>query len=141
MGVTLLASGCGEKEETLTCKRTATVTEGVKMDLNYKVKYKGDYVSLVESEETVTSSNKEYLETYKEKVESLYSPYKDVEFYEYDVKVDDDKLISKTSINYEKIDTKKMIEIDSANGSLIKDGKVKVEDIKAVYSSLGVTCE
>ncbi len=141
IGATLLASGCGEKEETMTCTRSATIAEGIKMDLKYKVTYKGDYVTLVESEETVTSSNEDYLDEYKTKVESLYSPYKDVEFYNYDVKVDGDKLTSKTSINYEKIDTKKMIEIDSANSSLIKDGKVKVDDIKSVYAALGTTCE
>ncbi len=138
----VLATGCGgEESKVMTCTRTATVSGGVKMDLNYKVTYKGDYVQLVETEEKVTSSEKDYLETYEETVKSLYEPYHDLEHYEYDVKVEGDTLTSKTKIDYEKIDTKKMIEIDSANGALIKDGKIKLSDIKSVYEQVGASCK
>lgn len=138
----VLATGCGSEEsKTMTCTRTATVTGGVKMDLNYKVTYKGDYVQLVETEEKVTSSEKEYLETYEETVKNLYEPYNGLEHYDYDVKIDGDTLISTTKIDYEKIDTKKMLEIDSANGALIKDGKIKLSDIKSVYESVGASCK
>jgi hypothetical protein len=41
----------------------------------------------------------------------------------------------------EKIDTKKLIEIDSANSQLIKDGKVKISDVKSLYEQLGATCK
>lgn len=111
------------------------------MDLTYKVTYKGDYVQLVETEEKVIAENKTYLDTYKTTVENLYAPYKDVEHYEYNVSVDGDTLTSKTKINYEKIDTKKLIDIDSANGSLIKDGKIKLTDIKSVYEGMGASCK
>lgn len=139
----LFVTGCGGKEEskTLTCTRKATVTTGVDMDLTYKVTYKGDYVQLVETEEKVIADNKTYLETYKTTVENLYAPYKDVEHYEYDVNVDGKTLTSKTKINYEKIDTKKLIEIDSANSALIKDGKIKLTDIRSVYEGMGASCK
>ena len=34
-----------------------------------------------------------------------------------------------------------MLEIDSANGQLIKDGKIKIDDLKSAYESAGITCE
>ena len=134
VGSLFIATGCGKEEESkvMTCTKTESIQEGVDMSLNYKVTYKGDFVQLVETEETVTSDNKKFLELYQETVEGMYSPYKDV---------DGDKLISTTNINYEKIDTGKLIEIDSANKALIKDGKIKMGDIKAVYEQLGAECK
>lgn len=135
-------TGCGKEEvKEMTCTRTATITKGVELDLNYKVTYKGDYVQLVESTEKVISDDEEYLKTYETTVNNLYSPYSDIEYYEYDVKIDGNTLVSTSKINYEKIDTDKMIKIDSANASLIKDGKVKLSDIQAVYEANGATCK
>lgn len=138
----LLVTGCGsESSKTMTCTRTATVSSGVNMDLKYQVTYKGDFVQLVETEEKITSENQTHLETYKTTVENLYAPYKDIEHYNYDVKINGNTLTSTTKIDYEKIDTAKLIEIDSANETLIKDGKIKLADIKSVYEGIGATCE
>ena len=141
-GVFLLA-GCDKEatEKTLVCTRTATVADGVKADLKYEVKYKGDYVTTLNSVEKIISDDKEYLELYKEQVEAIYEPYKDVKHYEYEVKVDGDTMTSNVNVDYSKIDTDKLLEIDSANSSLIKDGKVSIDDIKALYESVGTTCK
>lgn len=142
--MTLLVTGCNSKSEetkVLTCSRTATVTEGVRMDLSYKVTYKGDYVEVIETLEKIISDDETILETYKTSVESMYSPYKGVEHYDYEVTVDGDTLTSKTKIDYSKIDTDKMIEIDSANATLIKDGKILVDDVQTMYETVGATCK
>ena len=34
-----------------------------------------------------------------------------------------------------------MIEIDSDNAALIKNGKIKIEDMKTLYQQVGATCE
>lgn len=145
LGMMLIITGCGSKEESkvLTCSRNATVATGVKMELSYKVTYKGEYVEVIETEEKIISDNTAVLDTYKTSVESLYSPYKNIEHYNYNVEISDNTLTSKTKIDYSKIDTDKMIEIDSANATLIKDGKVKVEDVRAMYesSAVGAICE
>lgn len=39
-------------------------------------------------------------------------------------------LISKVDINYSKIDTNKLIEIDKANSQIITDGKIRVSSVK-----------
>ena len=74
-------------------------------------------------------------------LKDIYSPYKDVEHYEYNVDISGNTLTSTTKIDYSKIDTDQLIEIDSANGTLIKDGKINIEDIRSAYESVGATCE
>lgn len=140
--VLLVASGCGS-EKTMTCTRTMD-QNGMKADLRYEVNYKGSTVSKVKSTEKITIEGDDVtdtLETYKTTVENTYAPYKDVEHYNYNVSVDGNTLTSTVDIDYSKIDTKKMIEIDSANGQLIKDGKINIDDLKSAYSAAGITCE
>ncbi|MCI9280047.1 MAG: YehR family protein [Bacilli bacterium] len=134
-------TGCGNETKTMTCTRSMN-QNGLGMDLRYEVEYSKNTVTKVKSIEKVTSSSKDVLENYKEAVEAIYEPYKDVEHYNYELKIDGDTLTSTLEVDYSKVDTKKMIEIDSANAQLIKDGKIKIDDIKAMYesSSVGATC-
>ena len=76
------------------------------------------------------------LNTYKEQIEKIYTPYKDIKYYTYNVTIDGNKLVSTVDINYAKIDTKKLIEIDSANSQLINDGKVKLSSVKVYMNNL-----
>ncbi len=90
-----------------------------------------DYVNRVQSEESIETSDILLIEiliiAYKEQIEKIYTPYKDIKYYTYNVTIDGNKLVSTVDINYAKIDTKKLIEIDSANSQLINDGKVKIK--------------
>ena len=141
MLVVFLVTGCSSSEEkTMTCTRTMNQS-GMKTNLNYKVTYSGDYVNRVQSEESIETSDTTTLNTYKEQIENVYTPYKDIEYYTYNVTVNGNKLVSTVDINYAKIDTKKLIEIDSANSQLINDGKVKLSSVKSLYEQLGATCE
>ncbi len=134
----ILITGCG-KEKTMTCTRTMN-QNSISFDLKYEVEYLKDYVTKIKSTEMVKSSDKNVLESYKETVEKTYEPYKDVEHYNYSVEITEDTLISKTDLDYTKIDVDKMIEIDSANSKIIKDGKIKLEDIKNTYETMGLIC-
>lgn len=137
----LLSTGCTNKNNnSMTCTRIMN-QNNIKTNLKYYVEYNDGYVSKVKSVETVESDNSNILNTYKSQIESLYSPYKDIDYYKYNVEIKDNKLISTVNINYEKVDTDKLIEIDSSNGQLIKNGKIKVDDIKNVYEKLGATCK
>ena len=140
--ILFLVTGCGNSDNTssMTCTRTMD-QNNIKTSLKYNVEYKDDYVSRVKSVETVETDRSDILNTYKDQIESLYSPYQDVDYYEYNVEINNNKLTSTVDINYEKVDTDRLLEIDSANGQLIKDGKIKVADIKSVYESLGAICE
>lgn len=140
--ILLLVTGCGNSNNTssMTCTRTMD-QNNIKTSLKYNVEFKDGYVLRIKSVETVETSSSDILDTYKEQIESLYSPYQDVDYYEYNVDIEDNKLTSTVDINYEKVDTDRLLEIDSANGQLIKDGKISVNDIKSVYESLGAICE
>lgn len=133
-----------EKEvKTLRCTKKGAVTNatGVEADLTYEVTYKGLYVEKVHTVEKLITDNEEYLNEYKRLVEEGYENYKDVKYYDYDITIKDGVLTSTVDIDYAKIDTDKMIEIDSNNAALIKDGKIKIADMKTLYQQIGAVCE
>lgn len=135
----MLLCGCDSKEQVLTCTRT--VNQGdTKTELSYKVTHDGTYVKQVDSTEKVTSDSDALLQQYKTQIEALYEGYSDLDHYSNTVTIDGNTLTSKTIIDYDQIDTDKMIEIDSANANIIKDGKVQVSDLQSMYESLGTTC-
>lgn len=138
---TVLFTGCGaEEEKVMKCSRTINQSS-IKMNLSYDVTYKGDYVTKVESTEEVITDDTETLEVYKTQIENTTSMFKDIEYYDHNIEINGDTLTSTITIDYEKIDTDALIELDSSMKQLIKDGKVSVEDIESVYNQLGITCE
>ena len=128
------------EEKTLVCTRTATLSSDVKVDLRYEVTYKDDSVTYLKSTEKVISDSISYLEAYKKQVENTYEPYKNITYYDYEITIEDDTMTSSVSVDYSKIDTNKLISIDSANATLIKNGKIDINSIKTLYESVGATC-
>ena len=138
--LTVCLTGCSlGGTKTMTCTRTATQGT-LKLDVNYTVTYSGKYVKKVESTEKIISSSTSALETYKKTVENIYAPYNDIEYYDTEVSIDGDTLTSKVVIDYENIDTDKLIKLDSSIGNIIKNGKIKIEDMKSIYEQTGATC-
>ena len=140
MSGSLLLTGCNSKEETMTCSRTVN-RNSISMDMKYTVKYSGKNVTKIDTVEKVVSDDKSTLDFYKSKLDQSYEDYKDIQYYENEVSIDGNTLTSTTSIDYSKIDTDKLIEIDSSNKKLIEDGKINIDTIKSYYESLGITCE
>ena len=142
-----LITGCSSKSKdivnngnVMTCTRSVN-KNGMKTSLNYKVYYEGDDVTRIKSEESIQMENNQSLKGYKEQIEKVYEPYKNAKFYNYNIAIRGNKLISKVDINYSKIDTNKLIEIDKANSQIITDGKIKVSSVKSLYEKLGATCK
>ncbi len=142
-----LITGCSSNSKdivnngnVMTCTRSVN-KNGMKTSLNYKVYYEGDDVTRIKSEESIQMENNKSLKGYKEQIEKVYEPYKNVKFYNYNIAIRGNKLISKVDINYSKIDTNKLIEIDKANSQIITDGKIKVSSVKSLYEKLGATCK
>lgn len=137
----LVLSGCSTKEEehVMKCNRTIN-NNGVSMDMDYTITYSGNYVKTVNSVEKVTSGDASILESYETQIEAIYEPYGDIEYYEYEVDIDGNTLTSTVNIDYSKIDTDKLIYIDSANATLIKNGKINIDDMISNYTALGITC-
>lgn len=136
-------TGCGKGDSTkiLTCTLDQEVQTGTNISSTYKVTYKGDYVNLVETTEKITSDNSEYLQLVKKITEQTYAQFDDVKHYDYKVEVKDDTLTSTTKINYEKMNTDDLIEVNPDIESILDDGKLKLADIKKVYEQLGAECK
>ncbi|MBR4633978.1 DUF1307 domain-containing protein [bacterium] len=80
------------------------------------------------------------MEYYKNALEETYKPYKNLKFYDYDIKTTKNTLTSKVTINYEKIDMNKFLEINQST-IFIENGKVSLEKLKSYYELIGATCE
>ena len=132
------------KEQVMICHNSSSQTSSqnnVKLDLTYTVYYVDDYVTRVKSVEEVESDDTDLLEAYQDQVEKIYEPYKNVRYYDYEVVISGKRLTSRVDIDYEHIDTDKLIDIDSSNATLIKDGKVAIYNIENIYKQKQANCE
>ncbi len=137
----IVCTGCkSSKINTLSCTRNVEQA-GIKFDLFYLIKYKNNYVTNIQSTEKIVSDDLFVLNSYKDDIESIYEPYKNLKYYNYNIEISGNTLTSQTDIDYTKVDTKKMIEIDSNNSNLIKNGKIDVGTIQSYYQSLGIVCD
>jgi len=139
----LLLTGCGEKTGVIKCTGSAKdVVNKYETKSEYKINYKGDYVESVETVETVTSENEEFLKQMQDTVKELYDGYnKEYGGYTFDVSIKDDKLVSTVSIDYSKMDIDKFVKDQSVLKNYVKDGKLTVDGLKSMYTTMGATCE
>lgn len=140
--VLCVATGCGNKIKTYTCKGSSKGDGDLELTYNYTVKYKGDDVISINSVETISTSDEDDLDYYKEYFEGVYGVLDEkLDHYDNTIKVDGNKIISETDIDYSKIDVDKFIEANPANAALFTDGKIKVSTVKTVYQQLGLECK
>lgn len=140
----VLLTGCNKEAKNnfiLNCSMKKTIVEGVQTNSNYKITHDGEYVETIETEEIIISTNKGYLETVKETVESMYSIYKNVDHYKYKVTLQGDTLTSTTKIDYSKIDIDELIKINPEMALLIEDNKLKVSVVENLYNRMGIVCK
>ena len=139
--VAILCIFNGNKEKTLTCSISGKVSNGTEIKNEYIITYKGKYVKELKSIETATTTDKTALQKYKESVEEMYSKNKNIEYFNYNIKLENDTLISTVIIDYEKIDTDALIKVNATNEELIKNGKVNINDLRKEYEKTGATCK
>lgn len=143
--VLFLMAGCDSKKESLkTCKLTSTdTTSGYKMDSEYKIYSNGDVVSKVVTIETVETDNEKTLNYFKDYLEKAYSSM-DEKYHGYsnNVEIDDNKLISTTTIDYSKMDLDAYVKDNSAMKNYVNNkNQLTTSGIIKVYEALGAICE
>lgn len=111
------------------------------LQTKYQVTFKNKIVTNLTTTETITSNDKTILKQYQSQLESLYAKYKHLKYYDNSIKISAHKLVSITKINYQKIDTSKIIALDSSNKKLIKNGQIKLADLKKIYHDMGAKCK
>ncbi len=74
-------------------------------------------------------------------LEANYKLYNELDGYQNKISIKKDTLTSTTTIEYSKIDIKKLISLDRNNASLIKNSKIKVSDMRKIYEDMGAICK
>lgn len=141
----LLLAGCGSNSAVSSdgvkkCTRTGTVTNG-STEMNYEVYYKGEYVVLLHSTEKIISDSSSVLDTYEEAYKSIFKQYEGLEYYDNKVTRSSNSVTNEITINYEKIDMGKLLDIEGEENNVIENGKVKLDTWLSFAKKYGVTCE
>ncbi len=139
----MFLTGCQEKEGTISCDLSSNdVISGYKLESNYKLNYKGDYVTSVETVESVTSDNKDIIDVFNSTFEETYKTMQaNYGGYTYNISNENGKVTAKVTIDYEKMNLSKFIEDQPTMKDYSKNGKLLVDEIKAIYESTGATCK
>lgn len=141
----LILSGCEDTSnyKVINCTRTASLSDNkTTVDLKYKIYYEGDYVKKTISTEQVTSSDKNTLDIYESSYKKVFEQYKDIKYYDNNVTKQDGSIISTTKIDYTKVDTSKILEIEGEKGNIFtKGGKVKLKTLIELYEKYGSQCD
>ncbi len=142
----LLLTACGEDSSIASsdgvkkCTRTGMVTDG-SSEMNYEVYYKGEYVTVLHSTEKVISDSSSVLDTYEDAYKSIFEQYEGLEYYDYKITRNSSSVTSDITINYEKIDIGKLLDIEGEENNVVEDGKVKLDTWLSFAEQYGVTCE
>ena len=127
----------------ITCTKKANLSDNnTTADLEYKIYYEEDYVMKTISTEKITSDNTKTLQEYEESYKEVFKKYKNIKYYDNTLAKKDNTITSTTIINYDKVDSKKIIEIEGEDGNIFTDnGKVKLDNLLKVYKKYGSSCD
>ena len=116
-------------------------TDGITLRSTYTAEYKNNIVKKLKTVEKVIAEDEDNLEVYEEKIKELYQGYQGIDYYTNKTKIKDNTLTSMTIIDYSKVDTDKLIKVDSGNSGIIKNGKVNIKDLEKLYKQNGCNCK
>ncbi len=124
----------------LKCSRQANAMSGLSADLNYYVSYTKGIINTLHSVEKVSGDNQDALDEYEEAYKKLKDNYKDIKYYDFTVTRDEKSVTNDIVINYDKVNIKKVIEVE---GSEIYDNKNRptLKKWLKLGEKSGLTCE
>jgi len=108
-------------------------------DYTYTAYFKFWKVNKIVTEEVITSKNKKLLETFEKQEEDINKEFKILDFYNREIKLEGKHLTSVTTIDYDRIDYKKMASIGNKVSS--KDKVLRIGATKKMYQASGATCK
>ncbi len=129
-------NGSGE----LDCTREATAIGDLEAEFHYYVTYEKGIMLVLHSVEKVSGDNQDALKQYEDAYNKIKDNYKDIKYYDMDVKREKNSVTNDTVINYTKVDTSKIIKIEGNN---IYNDKNKPELKKwlTLGKKTGLTCK
>ena len=121
------------------CTRGGTVTDG-EASFSYDLYYTGEVLNLLVAVETVTSSSTSVLDAYDEAYRNINIHYYGLDYYETEVIRTENSVSRKATINYDKINISKLLEIEGEEDNIIENGVAKVKLWKELAEKFGATC-
>ena len=122
------------------CTREATL-DGGEVKLEYDIYYTGEILNLLVSKEKIISSSEDILNTYEEAYKKIHLNYEKLENYDTSVVRGDTTVLSTISINYDKVDIDKLIEIEGEEDNIFINKVPKVDKWLELAKKFGTTCE
>ena len=107
----------------------------------YQVEYKNKYATKLVSVETIETYDNTLLNDYKTNLEMMYFKFNQIPYYENTISIKENKLTSKTVIDYSKIDLNELISVDSSFNEVIKNNKISINQLKKQYKETGAICK
>lgn len=125
----------------LKCSREAFANEGIDVELTNEIEYENGYIMILHSIDKVISDNKESLDQYEKAYRSIAKNYEGLKYYDITITRDSNSVTNDVVINYGKIDTKKLLDIEGEEDNVIVDGKVALETWVGFAEQFGTVCE
>lgn len=141
----IVLAGCGTSNDDLlkTCTLYGKDTErGYELNSTYKVYGENDIVTSVSTTEVVTSDSDEVLEYFEESIGLSYSTANKLYGgYKYNIEIKGNKLTSRTTIDYSKMNLKAFVEDNPELEDYVNsDNKLTVDGITKLYEEMGAIC-
>lgn len=125
----------------LLCTQEVNAEEGIAVELKYNIEYKRGNILSLRSISRVTSKDNAKLDIYEESYKKIASNYKTLSEYKTSVIRDSNSVTYDTTINYDKIDVEKLLEIEGEEDNIIVNGKAKLTLWLDLAEKVGVVCE
>ena len=125
----------------LRCSREAFASEGIDVELTNEIEYENGYIMILHSIDKVISDNRESLDQYEDAYKKIAKNYEDLKYYDVKITRDSNSVTNDVVINYGKIDTKKLLDIEGEEDNVIVDGKVALETWVGFAEKFGTVCE
>ena len=151
----LMVTGCSDTKEVVSngqkvstanmehkhCSRLANGGTGITTELTYELYYTNDKLNILESKEKVVATKEEDLDKYEEAFEKINKYYEGLEYYDTEVVRGDTSVTRNATINYDKIDIEKLLEIEGEEDNIIENGEAKVDLWISLAKKFGTKCE
>lgn len=135
-----LIVGCKNKSE-LICTFDIKNMDNYSLDAKYTITNEGNFVKKIIKEEIYECENEEILKYLYNSKDLEYMNLKDLYGgYNYDLKINNDKVVLNVVINLNDVNLEKMVKDNYIDEDYILSNKLTTSGIKRIYESKGGTC-
>ena len=123
------------------CTRQAVAGDNVEVKLDYDLYYTDDTLNLLVSKDEIITDDISILDEYENAYKKIAKNYEGLEYYDQEIIRTNNSVLNKTTINYDKIDIQKLLDIEGEEDNIIVDGRADVELYLSLLKRFGGTCE